>query len=47
MEDYYFGFIYITTDLENITNISITTDNSVYNLDFNVINTCNLGVLSE
>ena len=37
----------ITTDLENITNISITTDNSVYNLDFNVINTCNLGVLSE
>ena len=37
----------ITTDLENITNISITTDNSIYNLDFNVINTCNLGVLSE
>ena len=37
----------ITTDLENITNISITTETSSYDLDFNVVSTCDLGVLSE
>lgn len=39
--------VVVTTDLENITNINIVSDLGVYNLDFTVIDTCDLGVLSE
>lgn len=37
----------IITNLDNITNINITVDNNTYNLSYNVIDACNIGVLSE
>ena len=37
----------VTTNLDNITNINIVTDIGTYDLDFNMIDTCDLGVLSE
>ncbi|MFR5856678.1 MAG: hypothetical protein ACLUFU_02575 [Bacilli bacterium] len=37
----------VITNLDNITNINITVDNNTYNLSYNVIDACNIGVLSE
>lgn len=37
----------VITNLDNITNINITVDNNIYNLSYNVIDACNIGVLSE
>lgn len=37
----------VITNLDNITNIKITVDNNTYNLSYNVIDACNIGVLSE
>ena len=39
--------VVVTTNLDNITNINIVTDIGTYDLDFNMIDTCDLGVLSE
>ena len=37
----------VITDLENITNINIVVDNNTYNLSYNIVDTCNIGVISE
>lgn len=37
----------VTTNLDNVTNINIVVDNNTYNLSYNVVNTCNIGVISE
>ena len=37
----------VITNLDNITNINITVDNNTYNLSYDVIDACNIGVLSE
>ena len=37
----------VTTNLNNVTNINIVVDNNTYNLSYNVVDTCNIGVISE
>ncbi len=37
----------VTTNLDNVTNINIVVDNNTYNLSYNVVDTCNIGVVSE
>ena len=37
----------VTTNLDNVTNINIVVDNNTYNLSYNVVDTCNIGVISE
>ena len=39
--------VVVMTDLKNITNINITSDIGVYNLDFRMIDTCSFEVLNE
>ena len=37
----------VTTNLEEITHISVITDIGTYNLSFNAVDTCDIEVLSE